>query len=169
MCCVSCPCVSVQLCGCSLSCVLFSFMLWVFRTWCLHTLWSNLGSVLASESGHPCFVHFWLHVVFFCLSAWQMMVCLPCVLISCYCVLWEHKGYKAHCGQEKYHKVWRKKNLNVSSGYITWAYVYIYMYAFSKRFYPKRLTVHSGFTFVLSVCVLPGNLTDNLCAANALL
>ncbi len=31
---------------------------------------------------------------------------------------------------------------------------YIYIYAFSRRFYPKRLTVHSGYTFVLSVFVL---------------
>ncbi len=44
---------------------------------------------------------------------------------------------------------------------------YIYIYAFSRRFYPKRLTVHSGYTFVLSVCVFPGNRTHNLCAANA--
>ncbi len=33
--------------------------------------------------------------------------------------------------------------------------IYIYMYAVSRRFYPKRLTVHSGYTFVLSVCVFP--------------
>ncbi len=25
-------------------------------------------------------------------------------------------------------------------------YFYIYIYAFSKRFYPKRLTVHLGYT-----------------------
>ncbi len=31
---------------------------------------------------------------------------------------------------------------------------YIYIYAFSRCFYPKRLTVHSGYTFVLSVCLL---------------
>ncbi len=37
-------------------------------------------------------------------------------------------------------------------------YIYIYIYAFSRRFYPKRLTVHSGYTF-LSVCVFPGNWT----------
>ncbi len=36
-------------------------------------------------------------------------------------------------------------------------------------FYPKRLTVHSGYTFVLSVCVFPGNRTHNLCAANVML
>ncbi len=28
--------------------------------------------------------------------------------------------------------------------------------------------VHSGYTFVLSVCVFPGNRTHNLCAANAM-
>ncbi len=27
-------------------------------------------------------------------------------------------------------------------------YIYIYIYAFSRRFYPKRLTVHSGYTFI---------------------
>ncbi len=26
-------------------------------------------------------------------------------------------------------------------------YIYIYIYAFSRRFYPKRLTVHWGYTF----------------------
>ncbi len=29
----------------------------------------------------------------------------------------------------------------------------IYIYAFSKRFYPKRLTVHSGYIFIVSMCV----------------
>ncbi len=33
----------------------------------------------------------------------------------------------------------------------------------------KAITVHSGYTFVLSVCVFPGNQTLNLCAANAML
>ncbi len=39
----------------------------------------------------------------------------------------------------------------------------IYIYAFSRRFYPKRLTVHSGYTFFffLLVCVFPGNQTHN--------
>ncbi len=32
--------------------------------------------------------------------------------------------------------------------------IYIYIYAFSRRFYPKRLTVHSGYTFFLYVCSL---------------
>ncbi len=33
------------------------------------------------------------------------------------------------------------------------AYIYIYIYAFSRRFYPKRLTVHSGYTFFVITCV----------------
>ncbi len=33
--------------------------------------------------------------------------------------------------------------------------IYIYIYAFSRRFYPKRLTVHSGYTFFCQyVCSL---------------
>ncbi len=32
-------------------------------------------------------------------------------------------------------------------------YGYIYIYAFSRRFYTKRLTVHSGYTFIVSMCV----------------
>ncbi len=35
--------------------------------------------------------------------------------------------------------------------------ILIYMYAFSRRFYPKRLTMHSGYTFFYQYCVFPGN------------
>ncbi len=28
-------------------------------------------------------------------------------------------------------------------------YIYIYIYAFSRRFYPKRLTVHSSYSFYI--------------------
>ncbi len=47
--------------------------------------------------------------------------------------------------------------------------VYIYNYAFSRRFYPKRLTVHSGYTFFVSMCV-PWELNPQplLCQRNAL-
>ncbi len=31
---------------------------------------------------------------------------------------------------------------------------HIYIYAFSRRFYPKRLTVHLGYTFFVSMCSL---------------
>ncbi len=30
-------------------------------------------------------------------------------------------------------------------------FFYIYMYAFSRCFYPKRLTIHSGYTFFFSI------------------
>ncbi len=48
---------------------------------------------------------------------------------------------------------------------ITAKYIYFYMYAFSRRFYSKRLTfrlyvLYTGYTFF--VCVFPGNLTHNL-------
>ncbi len=45
---------------------------------------------------------------------------------------------------------------------------YIYIYAFSRRFYPKRLTVHSGYTLFYQY-VFPGNRTHNLCAVNTML
>ncbi len=56
--------------------------------------------------------------------------------------------------------------------HLTWFYIYIYIYIhiyiqthththththiyiFSRRFYPKQLTVHSGYTFFVSVCSL---------------
>ncbi len=37
---------------------------------------------------------------------------------------------------------------------------YIYIYAFSRRFYPKRLTVHSGYTVL---CQYVSVLTDYPC------
>ncbi len=39
---------------------------------------------------------------------------------------------------------------------------YIYIYAFSRRFYPKRLTIAFRLYIFLSVCVFPGNRTRNL-------
>ncbi len=33
------------------------------------------------------------------------------------------------------------------------SFSYIYIYAFIRRFYPKRFTVHSGYTFFVSTCV----------------
>ncbi len=43
-------------------------------------------------------------------------------------------------------KLFQNKNLTDPS-------FYIYIYAFIRRFYPKRLTVHSGYTFIISMCV----------------
>ncbi len=45
----------------------------------------------------------------------------------------------------------------------------LYIYAFSRRFYPKRLTVHLGYTlFYHYVCSLGIDHTT-FCAANAIL
>ncbi len=49
-------------------------------------------------------------------------------------------------------------------------HIYIYIYAFSRRFYPKRLTLHSSYSFyILSALAFPGNRTHDLCVANAML
>ncbi len=43
-------------------------------------------------------------------------------------------------------------------------------YAFSRRFYPKRLTLHSSYSFyILSALAFPGNRTHDLGVANAML
>ncbi len=47
---------------------------------------------------------------------------------------------------------------------------YIYIYTFSRRFYPKRLTLHSSYSFyILSVLAFPGNQTHDLGVASAML
>ncbi len=51
-----------------------------------------------------------------------------------------------------------------------WVYIYIYIYAFSRRFYPKRLTLHSSYSFyILSALAFPGNRTHDLGVASAML
>ncbi len=48
--------------------------------------------------------------------------------------------------------------------------IYIYIYAFSRRFYPKRLTLHSSYSFyILSTLAFPGNQTHDLGVASAML
>ncbi len=53
-------------------------------------------------------------------------------------------------------KTFRKKTwYNNKMKNILKYYIYIYIYAFRRRFYPKRLTVHSGYTFFCQyVCSL---------------
>ncbi len=46
--------------------------------------------------------------------------------------------------------------------------IQIYIYAFSRCFYPKRLAVHSGYNFFSSMCV-PWIEPTTFCAANAML
>ncbi len=49
-------------------------------------------------------------------------------------------------------------------------FMYIYIYAFSRRFYPKQLTLHSSYSFyILSALAFPGNRTHDLGVANAML
>ncbi len=71
----------------------------------------------------------------------------------------------------KHFRIYLKNFLDLDFVFI-WTHLhYIYIYAFSRRFYPKRLTVHSGYTFfLLPVHVFPGNRTHNLlrCWRNAL-
>ncbi len=46
-------------------------------------------------------------------------------------------------------------NHKIYAVFIYMQYIYIYVYAFSRRFYPKRLTVYSGYTFFCQyVCSL---------------
>ncbi len=40
-----------------------------------------------------------------------------------------------------------------SYSHSVFTFIYIYIYAFSRRFYPKRLTEYSGYTFIISTCV----------------
>ncbi len=47
---------------------------------------------------------------------------------------------------------------------------YIHIYAFSRHFYPKRLTLHSSYSFyILSALAFPGNQTHDLGVASAML
>ncbi len=49
-------------------------------------------------------------------------------------------------------------------------FTFIYIYAFSRRFYPKRLTLHSSYSFyILSALAFPGNRTHDLGIAGAML
>ncbi len=46
----------------------------------------------------------------------------------------------------------------------------LYIYAFSRRFYPKRRTLHSSYSFyILSALTFPGNRTHDLGVASAML
>ncbi len=51
-------------------------------------------------------------------------------------------------GSKKYLCIYSKSNLSESQSKCQ-IYIYIYIYAFSRRFYPKRLTLHSSYSFTL--------------------
>ncbi len=49
-------------------------------------------------------------------------------------------------------------------------FTFIYIHAFSRHFYPKRLTLHLSYSFyILSALAFPGNRTHDLGVANAML
>ncbi len=49
-------------------------------------------------------------------------------------------------------------------------FFFFFFNAFSRRFYPKRLTLHSSYSFyILSALAFPGNRTHDLGVANAML
>ncbi len=54
--------------------------------------------------------------------------------------------------------------------YSTQLPLYTFTFTFSRRFYPKRLTLHSSYSFyILSALAFPGNQTHDLGVANAML
>ncbi len=82
------------------------------------------------------------------------MSCLSthCYLVSWHLYTWVHFFARREIPTNKY------------------IYIYIYIYAFSRRFYPKRLTVHSSYSFyILSALAFPGNRTHDLGVASAML
>ncbi len=91
--------------------------------------------------------------------------------------------YLARCSLSELNTLWEWGDLSISESNLRppliW-YVeshesdqsftfYIYIYAFSRRFYPKRLTLHSSYSFyILSALAFPGNRTHDLGVASAM-
>ncbi len=69
---------------------------------------------------------------------------------------------------KNYKKTGTKSIRQVCKNHVMSLKEYIYIYAFSRCFYPKRLTVHSGYTFFVCVCSL-GIEPTTFCAPNAML
>ncbi len=64
----------------------------------------------------------------------------------------------------------KKRSLNAFKHVFNSENCYIYIYAFSRHFYPKRLTLHSSYSFyILSTLAFPGNRTHDLGVASAML
>ncbi len=60
-------------------------------------------------------------------------------------------------------------NVNQTTKHIEQNHFYIYIYAFSKCFYPKRLARHSGYTFFCQFVCSLGIEPTTFCAANTML
>ncbi len=54
--------------------------------------------------------------------------------------------------------------------FAVFTFTFTFTFTFSRRFYPKRLTLHSSYSFyILSALAFPGNRTHDLGVANAML
>ncbi len=62
-------------------------------------------------------------------------------------------------------------NIHTFQSYITVSlFFFFFFFFFSRRFYPKRLTLHSSYSFyILSALAFPGNRTHDLGVASAML
>ncbi len=88
---------------------------------------------------------------------------------------WRRHGFVYYTNTEAHMNSWWF-SASASHYMNTWTYrlcfsnfIYIYIYAFSRRFYPKRLTLHSVlYIFCQYVCSL-GIEPTTFCAANAML
>ncbi len=47
-----------------------------------------------------------------------------------------------------------EKSFSTENVYPILSFIYIYIYAFSRRFYPKRLTLHSSYSFYIDQLLL---------------
>ncbi len=67
--------------------------------------------------------------------------------VTCYIWLWSQKELKYLILFQIIKTSWYESTVVKVDN------IYIYIYAFSRRFYPKRLTVHSGYTCFITMCV----------------
>ncbi len=94
---------------------------------------------------------------------WTGVVWITCGLLWCFYQLfglsfWRHPFTAEHpllrhwCRDTFLQTWWRNKLIYILNGlsvstFSAHFYFYIYIYAFSRRFYPKRLTLHSSYSF----------------------
>ncbi len=101
--------------------------------------------------------------LFLCWS-WQVSVSLQKLSILDKCCSFELSLH------QRIIKKWYTTVFNIDDNQKCFLYI-IYIYAFSRRFYPKRLTLHSSYSFYIFLLALafPGNRTHDLGVASAML
>ncbi len=93
-----------------------------------------------------------------------MRALVPITSLSLHWAIYLHKPVHIFTGQGS------SSSEHGKCTFIRLIYIYIYIYAFSRRFYPKRLTLHSSDSFYIwSALAFPGNRTHDLGVANAML